>query len=43
MLKKLVFKIDLVLDVPKGVKLPRLTERFRKFWALVNLKDIFHL
>ena len=31
MLKKLVFKINLVLDTPEGVKLSRLTENFRKF------------
>ncbi len=42
-LEKTHFKINLVLDVPEGAKLPRLTESFRKFCALFSLGNIFQL
>ena len=32
-----------MLDVSEGTKLPRLTESFRKFGALVSLGNIFQL
>ncbi len=36
-LKKIDFKINLVLDVPEGAKLPRLTEPLGEFCTLVSL------
>ena len=42
-LKKINFKINLVLDVPKGAKLPIQTESFREFCALVGLGNILQV
>ena len=39
-LKRKIFKINLV---PEGVILPKLTERFREFCALVSLGNIFQM
>ena len=40
-LKKIDFKINLVLDVPEGAKLPRLTESFREICTLVTVNVFF--
>ena len=40
--KKKIIKKILMLDVPKGVKLPKQTKSFRKFCPLTHLVNIFH-
>ena len=42
-LKMIDFQIVLVLDVRKSVELPRLTESFGKFYALILFGNIFQL
>ena len=39
--QKIDFKKFLVTQVPKGVKLPKLLESFRRFCSLVHLANIF--